>query len=274
VQGINALGRRLKPHIKHIIMDDQLGGSGPKQHVRLIDVPPHLTGAGLTRELLLTTNKPINCANLNMGPQEVNMLLGYIRVNPGITEVTVSKHPLPLGMLRGSEKAKEIKISNVKLNPGDAMIMGNMLKYNGTIQDLQLGYDNLGAQGATTLAEGIKECQSLNKLVLNNNSIGNAGAAAILEALKGSKMKELWLSFNSIDDEGMKTLAPLLPGLPNLADLRLGANKIGEDGAAALAAVLGDCTAMTDLWLGGNKLGANGKTALNDKKPEKLHMHF
>merc|ERR1711998_244896 len=154
------------------------------------------------------------------GPQEGNMLLGYIRVNPGITEVTVSKHPLPLGMLRGSEKAKEIKISNVKLNPGDAMIMGNMLNYN---------------------------------------SIGNAGAAAILEALKGSKMKELWLSFNSIDDEGMKTLAPLLPGLPNLADLRLGANKIGEDGAAALAAVLGDCTAMTDLWLGGNKLGANGK---------------
>merc|ERR1712072_110377 len=201
-------------------------------------------------------------------------LLGYIRVNPGITEVTVSKHPLPLGMLRGIEKAKEIKIFNVKLNPGDAMIMGNMLKYNGTIQDLQLGYGNLGAQGATTLAEGIKECQSLNKLVLNNNSIGNAGAAAILEALKGSKMKELWLSFNSIDDEGMKTLAPLLPGLPNLADLRLGANKIGEDGAAALAAVLGDCTAMTDLWLGGNKLGANGKTALNDKKPEKLHMHF
>jgi Ran GTPase-activating protein (RanGAP) involved in mRNA processing and transport len=273
IPGINALGRQLKPHIKHLIIDDQLA-SGARQPVRLTDVPPHISNAGLTREVLLTGNRPIDCSALQMGPAEVNMLLGYIRVNPGIGEVTVSKCPLPLAMLSGLQKTKEVKISNAKLNPGDAMIVGAMLKYNGTIQELKLDYNNIGTAGATALADGIKECKSLTKLVLNNNSLGNAGAAAILEALKGSKMKELWLSFSGIDDEGMKTLAPLLPGLPNLADLRLGANKLGEDGASALADVLKDCKALTDLWLGGNKLGTNGKNVLNEKKPESLTLHF
>lgn len=275
VQGVNALGRCLKPNIQHLIIDDQLVPQNSKKDpVRLVNVPPHLTNAGLTRQVLLSSSKPLDVSNLNAGEREVNMLLGYLRVNPSLTELTISKSPLPLGVLRGSEKVKEVKLTNVKLNAGDCMVIAAMLKYNSTVQDLQLGYNGIGPTGATAIAEGIKECKSLTKLVCNNNSVGNDGAAAILAALKGSKIKELWLSFNMIDDEGIKTLAPLLSELPNLADLRLGANKIGEDGAITLSDALGKCPKLTDLWLGGNKLGASGKAALNEKKPEKLNLHF
>ena len=51
-----------------------------------------------------------------------------MRVNPRIPSITLSKCALPLDVLRGETKAKEIKLSNQKLGPADAMVIGAMLK--------------------------------------------------------------------------------------------------------------------------------------------------
>ncbi len=70
-----------------------------------------------------------------------------------------------------SVQAKEIKLSNQKLGPADAMVISAMLKYNTSVQELQLGYNSFGTPGAVSIADGIKHCRSITKLFMHNNKV-------------------------------------------------------------------------------------------------------
>tara|TARA_Y100000389_G_scaffold68666_1_gene65181 strand:+ start:214 stop:456 length:243 start_codon:yes stop_codon:yes gene_type:complete len=69
-----------------------------------------------------------------------------------------------------------------------------------------LGDNNIGADGAKFLAEGIKASKSLSVLDLGWNNIGADGVKFLAEGIKASKsITELDLRFNSIS-EASKTL--------------------------------------------------------------------
>jgi hypothetical protein len=111
--GIASLGRVLphKPNLKHLIIDDQClplppSGAPARPQVRLPELPPLWLQASLTRELLLSGSAALDVSSLAIGPQETAMLIAYLRVNPRISAITLSKCALPLDLLRGDTKVR------------------------------------------------------------------------------------------------------------------------------------------------------------------------
>ena len=104
--------------------------------------------------------------------------------------------------------------------------------------ELSLRSNKIGDDGATALAEVLKNNTALATLNLHGNKIGDDGATALAEALKNNNTA--------------------------LATLSLSNNKIGNDGAIALAEALKTSTALTYLALDRNMIGRRGELALQD----------
>jgi len=95
----------------------------------------------------------------------------------------------------------------------------------------------IGDAGAAALAEALKVNKSLTTLDFSQNSIGDAGAAAIAEALNMNKsLTTLYISRNSIGDAGAAAIAEALKVNKSLTTLNVSYNRIGDAGKAALAA--------------------------------------
>ena len=61
------------------------------------------------------------------------------------------------------------------------------LKTNSILQELNLGCNKIGPEGAQAIAEALKTNSSLQYLVLMFNKIGSEGVQALAEALKKNK---------------------------------------------------------------------------------------
>ena len=84
------------------------------------------------------------------------------------------------------------------------------------------------------------------RLDLGWNNIGDEGAAALAGALKtNTALTTPYLWHNNIGDEGAAALAGALKTNTALTTLELWHNNIGDEGAAALAGALKTNTALT-----------------------------
>ena len=76
---------------------------------------------------------------------------------------------------------------------------------------INLGYDDIGAEGAKYVAEALKVNTSLTEIRLYSNNIGAEGAKYVAEALKvNTSLTEINLAGNNIGDEGAKYVAEAL----------------------------------------------------------------
>ncbi|EOD05795.1 hypothetical protein EMIHUDRAFT_466011 [Emiliania huxleyi CCMP1516] len=94
-----------------------------------------------------------------------------------------------------------------------------------------------------------------------------AQVAAVLASGAAPDLKELYLGYNQIGDEGCNTLAAALGkegAAPRLEELYLSYNKIGDEGCKALTAALkeGGAPRLKMLYLEGNTIGDHGCKAL------------
>ncbi|KAI9029124.1 kinase-like domain-containing protein [Hyaloraphidium curvatum] len=122
---------------------------------------------------------------------------------------------------------------------------------------------SLGDSGARALAEALKGNSALRTLFLASNSIGDGGARALADVLKGnSALSTLNLGSNSIGVEGARVLAEALKGNSALSTLYLHHNSVGVEGARVLAEALRGNTTLTTLGLYHNSIGVEGARAL------------
>merc|ERR1711935_67726 len=122
---------------------------------------------------------------------------------------------------------------------------------------LRLGFNSIGEAGAVAIAEALKTNTAVTSLYLDGNSIGDAGAVAIAEALKtNTAVTYLDLYANSVGDAGAAAIAEALKTNTAVTSLNLGGNNIGDVGAVAVAEALKTNTAVTSLTLHGNSIGA------------------
>lgn len=111
----------------------------------------------------------------------------------------------------------------------------------------------------------VVDLEGCTELSLDDNNIGDSGAAAIAEALKSNTaVEKLWLNNNTIGDSGAAALAEALESNTALRWLFLQTNTIGDSGAAAIAESLKSNTALTMLYLNGNNIGNNGAASLKN----------
>ena len=128
---------------------------------------------------------------------------------------------------------------------------------------LRWQHEGFTAQDATGITILLQFSPVLNALYLGYNQIGDAGAAAIGEALKGNRvLKKLVLNNNKIGDAGAKAIGESLVFNRALTMLTLFSNKIGDAGAAAIAEGLSVNRALKELVLIINNIGDAGATAI------------
>jgi hypothetical protein len=100
-----------------------------------------------------------------------------------------------------------------------------------------------GAQGAATLAEGLKENSTLRSLYLDGWGMGNEGVAAVTAALKGTLKNDLSLGRNGLDGGAVTHLVELIQSVTGTL-IYLGENHLGPKAqqeitrAAGLSGVL------------------------------------
>ena len=119
-------------------------------------------------------------------------------------------------------------------------------KFERTIEEVLGGAETLdynrlpwGDAGVVQLAGVLRMCVSLKSLHLHRVDVGDAGAAALGEALgamRGASLEELYLNSNDIGDDGAMALAEgLKKCTAPLRELNLFDNpRISEAGKAAL----------------------------------------
>ncbi|XP_004363984.2 protein kinase [Capsaspora owczarzaki ATCC 30864] len=93
------------------------------------------------------------------------------------------------------------------------------------------------------MAEALKVNETLQKVLLNGNRIGDAGTQAVAEALKVNKtLVELYLNDNQVSDIGTQALTEALPENKTLNRLNLSENQISDyEGAALLRRARPSC---------------------------------
>jgi len=121
----------------------------------------------------------------------------------------------------------------------------------------------IGDAGAAAIAEALKVNKSLTALDLWDNNFSDAGAAALAEALKVNKsLAVLHLYNNSIGDAGAGALMEALKASKSLTKLYICQNSIGAAGAAGLAEALKVNKSLTKLYISWNSIGDAGAAAL------------
>ena len=132
-----------------------------------------------------------------------------------------------------------------------------------TLTELTVYKESIGDAGANALAEALKVNKTLMALGVSCNSIGQAGAIALADALKvNNTLTTLNASGNSIGAAGAIAIAKALKVNKTLTELYVGGNSISEAGASALAGALKVNNTLTELDAGGNGIGKSGRGAL------------
>lgn len=119
---------------------------------------------------------------------------------------------------------------------------------------------DLYRQGLTDVGPLAETRFSLQKLLLNDNELGAAGARLLASTRAVRGLEELGLYNNGLEAAGVAALAQS-PNLGRLVSLDLRSNRIRTDGAKALGSAKG-LKALQKLTLVGNSLNAEAVTAL------------
>ena len=125
-----------------------------------------------------------------------------------------------------------------------------------SLQLLDVRYNDIGHSGAVVLADFLKRSQSCEKLYLEGNALGDAGAHALSDT---GCVKELYLGQNNIGPAGACSLANgLTKPSTRLERLYLEGNHIGADGAISFQRALktvGDKKKLKNLFVDNNSIG-------------------
>ena len=107
--------------------------------------------------------------------------------------------------------------------------------------------NEIGDAGAAALGAALPRASHLEKLALECNAIGDAGATALAEGVSQAPMlsgctpllEKLWLHSNAIGDVGASALRNAMPPAPNLKVLDLRDNPVSQEVRSTLRASRG-----------------------------------
>ncbi|KAM6968562.1 protein phosphatase 1 regulatory subunit 37 [Tautogolabrus adspersus] len=170
-----------------------------------------------------------------------------------------------ISALRSNKALKELHLTDNQLNSyQDALQLGDLLRYNTTLQTLQLSNNNVADAGLEELCDGLRhQAAGLKVLLLRNNQITADGMVHLAKALPVLRVLQvLDLGENLLGNEGIQEIRE--PLMQNLSVLQLGLAKtdITCEGAVALAEFLAESHQIEQLDLRHNEVKVGGLMAL------------
>ncbi|CAK9058007.1 unnamed protein product [Durusdinium trenchii] len=170
-----------------------------------------------------------------------------------------------LAFLRPSSNAVELQLSKVPIEDVDQQELSESLKSNQFLQSLWLTGNELTAEGARALGEGIASNQSLRTLRINyNGRMGVEGVEHIMNAVAANpRLQSFHFGDNDLQAEGLLIVTTALALHTGLRHLDLSwAGNIGVTGAQALAQLLRSNRRLEELRLTENDVGPEGGKAI------------
>ncbi|XP_061599336.1 protein phosphatase 1 regulatory subunit 37 [Cololabis saira] len=172
-----------------------------------------------------------------------------------------------VGALRTNRSLRRLHLNNNRLNSyQDALQLGDLLRFNSTLETLQLRDNLLEDDGLEELCDGLlrQKEEGLKILLLNNNHITERGMEPLARVLPVLKVLQvLDLGQNLLGNEGVLVIRQPLMVNSSLLQLGLKRTNISCEGAVALAEVLAETRTLQVLDLRQNRVKVGGLMALS-----------
>ena len=160
--------------------------------------------------------------------------------------------------IRVNDTLQKLSVSNNALYDG-ILAIGDSLKYNKKLLDLNISQCQVTIEGAKIIAEGIRVNTTLQKLDISHNNIYDDGVISISECLKSnSTLQELDLSLNRITHQGAAKLAEAIHANVTLQRLSISHNNISDDGVIVISDRLKNNVSLQQLYLSWNRITNKG----------------
>ncbi|KAF5923755.1 hypothetical protein HPG69_005270, partial [Diceros bicornis minor] len=185
-----------------------------------------------------------------------------------LENASLSGRPLMLlaTALKMNMNLRELYLADNKLNGlQDSAQLGNLLKFNCSLQILDLRNNHVLDSGLAYICEGLKEQRKgLATLVLWNNQLTHTGMAFLGMTLPHTQSLEtLNLGHNPIGNEGVRNLKNGLISNRSVLRLGLASTKLTCEGAVAVAEFIAESPRLLRLDLRENEIKTGGLMALS-----------
>ena len=212
---------------------------------------------------------------------------------------TLALGPSGLSALMGSlqsshsgQTLKRLEVAGNRIgNAGIKSVASFLRSKNCQLSHLDVSDSEIGASGATALAESLVFQTTIETLLLSNNSIGHRAGTALISSLasciecrhvemasmnlgpgtwevlgatlaKNSKIQDVNLSHNRIGDRGIEALANALRNHRGMQSLRVAGTGLSHHGGCALRSLLEVNSCITHLDLAFNTIGSGVTKAI------------
>jgi Ran GTPase-activating protein (RanGAP) involved in mRNA processing and transport len=135
---------------------------------------------------------------------------------------------------------KTVILSRTRISHAAAAQFGRIVSYHETLAKLDLSRNYLGDQGVEALAKGLMSSPSVKDLNLSDTKCSFRGATALAAMISSNKTLEIVnLSWNSFLCKGSTALLDSMKAHPKLEEVHIEWNFLGHTGGVALGNVLG-----------------------------------
>ncbi|XP_070776769.1 protein phosphatase 1 regulatory subunit 37 [Enoplosus armatus] len=170
-----------------------------------------------------------------------------------------------VGALKSNKALRELHLTDNLLNSyQDALQLGELLRYNTTLQTLELSNNAVADAGLEELCDGLRrQTAGLKVLLLRNNQITASGMVHLAKALPVLKVLQvLDLGENLLGNEGIQVIREPLMVNGSVLQLGLAQADVTCEGAVALAEFLAESRHIRHLDLRRNEVKVGGLMAL------------
>ena len=148
-----------------------------------------------------------------IGDEGAKALAAAVAVSGSLTEIQLDGEAMPVKQLKGSKK---VSLSNKRLGSSSAIVIAKCIEVNGSLRKLNLYNNSIGEAGTAALASAATDgaLPRLRILNLAYNRLGDGGVRALAAAIAGGALARRWRGAGSEE-------APYEQG-PGLGHARLG----------------------------------------------------
>ncbi|KAM9355399.1 protein phosphatase 1 regulatory subunit 37 [Pholidichthys leucotaenia] len=168
--------------------------------------------------------------------------------------------------LKSNTALKELHLSSNMLNSyQDSLQLGDLLRYNSTLQTLELSNNAIADAGLEEICDGLRwQKEGVKVLLLRSNQITVGGMDHLARTLPVLKVLQfLDLGENLLGNEGIRMIREPLMVNTSLLQLGLAQTNITCEGAVALAEFLAESRQIERLDLRHNEVKVGGLMALS-----------
>ena len=222
-----------------------------------VNIPPHI----------LQNMRVLDLYNNKLDGSACDLLAKAVASMSRLEELWLSHNPIGSGGAVEVIKAlcgsgvKQLLLGNTGIGKADCEALCELLKSSHSLQDLDIGQNNLSSESVASIITGLSHNSSLTKLHISDSHFSMANVDSLASVLKDhSKCALTWLYLQDchISSEGAVELAAALCKNSTLKYLYLDHNPIGVEGASSMSDMLQHNTSLEDLYLHDDSVGEEG----------------